>query len=191
MDPNTYNPMTPQGTPQGTPPPTPPYGAPAPVQPGGGGSIAKAAGGAIMGRLLGLIGFLVVIGLLAGGYFVYQKVVNPEHLGQIIFTTDDTATLTGCDVGHQVTSVKVGTPVYAVYILQHRLTAGQKVVEEDFKDGTSLGEYDIEPEDTSADCLADEDEANLSLRWTEPGVYEIQLRVGTEIISQGKLTITA
>jgi hypothetical protein len=190
MDPNTNAPMTPQGT----PPPAPPWSAPAPAQPGGGGapSVAKAAGNAILGRVLGLIGFLVVAGIIVGGYIVYQKVANPSHLGQVVFTTDDTATLSGCDVGHQVSSVKVGTPVYAVYILQHRLTINQQVVEEDFKDGVSLGEYDIAPEDSSdADCLTDLESANLSERWTEPGVYEIQLRVATEIVSQGKLTITA
>jgi hypothetical protein len=173
-----------------TPPPTAPgwaYAAPAPTQ---GSGMGTAVGGAIGRRILGLVGLLVVVGVLAGGAYVYTKVANPNHLGQVLFATDDQSSQSDCTIIDQVSSVKVGTPVYAIYFWQHQLSADQAVKEEDFKDGVSIATYDIPKTDSSdADCLVEQDD--LSQSFTTAGTYEIKLTVGTEVVADGKLTITS
>jgi hypothetical protein len=63
-------------------------------------------------------------------------------------------------------------------------------VEEDFKDGVSVATYDIPTANSSdADCLVEQDD--LSQSFTAAGTYEIKLTVGTEVVADGKLTITS
>jgi hypothetical protein len=153
------------------------------------GAVAGKVGGAVARRVMGAVGVLVVIGVLVGGYFIYDKVANPNHMGQVIYTTDDQTLATDCSTSNLVTTVKTGTHVWAVYMWSHRLSSDQAVVEEDFADGVSLGTYDIPTDKSSdADCLSVTDD--LSNSFTEPGTYEIKLTVGTEVVADGKLTIT-
>lgn len=185
MDPNAPGQMSPGAVP---PPPPPEWGVVAPTQSAGSG-MGAAVGGALGRRLLGALGTIIVIVVIVGGIFVYEKVANPGHHGQVLYSTNDQSSQSDCTVTDQVSSVKVGSPVYAIYFWEHRLTVDQKVTEEDFKDGVSIGTYDI-PTDKSADadCLVDQD--NLSTEFTDPGKYEIKLTVGTEVVADGTVTIT-
>jgi hypothetical protein len=192
MDPNASGPTNPGATPPPppewgqTPPPPPPPAWGVPVAPAGG--VAAAAGGIGKNVLLRIIGIVVLAAVVGGGWFIYDKVANPNHHGQVIFTTD-VPTGSTCELSHQVTTVKVGASVYSTYFWTHRLKADQKVVEEDFKDGVSLGTFDI-PQDKSsdADCLGIY--TDLKDEFTAPGVYEIKLMVGTEVVADGKITVT-
>jgi hypothetical protein len=151
--------------------------------------MAAAVGGAAARPILRILGTIVVIAVIAGGVFVYKKVANPDHLGQVIYSTDSQTSTSNCEITHQVTTVKVGTSVYAIYMFSHRLNSYQAVKEEDFKDGVSIGTYDL-PTDKSADvdCLTVTDD--LQTDFDAAGVYEIKLTSGTEVIADGKLTIT-
>jgi hypothetical protein len=182
MDPNP----TGQTTPEATPPP-PPWGVAAPTSSGGG--MGGAVGGAIKRRVLGALGGLIVLAVIGGGIFIYTKVANPDHLGQVIYSTDDPAGVTGCSITHEVTSVKVGTAFYSTYVWQHQLKVDQTVVEEDFRDGVSLGTYNIPTDKSSeADCLTIS--TDLSSEFTSPGSYEVKLTTGGEVVADGKLTVT-
>lgn len=202
MDPNAPGQMTPGATPPSSPPwgapppqpdpaavaPPPEWAVAAPTKSAGTG-VGGAVGAAIGRRLLGALGVIIVIGVIVGGVFIYQKVANPDHLGQVIFTTAPQAGQTGCDITDQVTSVKVGTPVYAMYIWQHQLSATQQVHEEDFKDGVSFDTYDVPTDKSSdADCLRITDDWSSS--FDTAGAYEVKLTVGQEVIAEGKLTVT-
>jgi hypothetical protein len=143
-------------------------------------------GGSMVRRIVGVV---VVVAVLVVGGFVYTKVANPEHLGQVLYSTTDQSNIKGCSVSDRVTTVKAGTPVYAVYMLTHRLSTSDAVVEEDFFNGSSMGKYPL-PSDTTAgvDCLAVTDD--LSSAFASPGTYEIKLTVGTDVIADGTLTVT-
>jgi hypothetical protein len=87
--------------------------------------------------------------------------------------------------------VKSGTPIYVMVMWSHRMSADEKVVEEDFKDGVSLGKLtDVwDPSDYAGyDCTAFKDD--VSSVFAEPGTYEIKLTVGDEVVADGTLTVT-
>jgi hypothetical protein len=163
-------------------PPT--WGVPAPTQPAKRGLI-----GSIFGSIVGrVIGILVVVAILVGGAFVYQKVVNPDHLSQVIFTSSD-QTGNKCVVSDRVDTVKAGDPVYVMVMWARRLASTDKVVEEDFKDGVSIDKFDWDPTDYAGyDCTTDA--TNYSDLFSEPGKYELKLTVGTEVVADGTLTVT-
>ena len=153
---------------------------------GAGGGVLARLGGSIVGRIVAIV---VVLAVIAGGYVVYSTVFNPQHLGQVVYTTVDQTDTSGCDTTSLVTSVKQGTSVWALYMWSHRLTSDQAVVEQDFRDGVSIGTYNLPTDKTSdADCLWVEDD--LSQEFTQPGTYEIKLTVGSEVVADGKLTVT-
>jgi hypothetical protein len=184
MDPNATGQMTPGAT----PPPPPPEWAVTPPAPSSGSGVGTAVGGAVARRLLGLIGSLAIVAVLIVGYVVYQKVANPDHLGQVIYTTVDQNDVSNCSISSQVSSTKVGTSVYALYVLQHHVPIDQEMTEGDFKDGVSLGTYTITHPLPDADCLWTGE--NLNASFTTPGSYEIKVTVGQEVIADGKLTVT-
>jgi hypothetical protein len=210
MDPNTPGQPTPDAPPPppswaSTPPPaTPPeWGATPPAVPpawattppaGSGGSgmggVVGRAGGGFLGSVAGrIIALVVVIGILAAGGFLVTKIFNPDHLGQVIYTTQDPSGTSDCSISGTVTSVKAGTPVWSVYMWTRRLSSTDAVVEEDFLNGVSLGKYDIPSDKSSdADCLSVTND--LSSEFSAPGSYEIKLTVGTEVVADGKLTVT-
>jgi hypothetical protein len=152
-------------------------------------------GGLFKGVIGRIIGILVVAAVVGGGYLAYQAIVNPDKLGQVVFTTD-AQTGTGpveskdaCKVNHTVTSVKAGTPVWSVYIWTSQLSSTDVVHEEDFKDGVSIFSKDWDTSGTGGtDCVWVTDD--LSQEWTAAGVYEIKLTVGDKVVADGKLTIT-
>jgi hypothetical protein len=204
VDPNAPNPQYPQGQPpqyqppQYQPPQYPYQGDPnAQVPPGWGvpAQAPKTRGGfpgSILGSVVGrIVAFLVVAAILGGGAFLYYKIANPDHLSQVIFTTTSQEANEGCTVTNRVSSVKSGTPIYVMVMWSHRMNADEKVVEEDFKDGVSLGKLaDVwDPSDYAGyDCTTFKDD--VSSVFAEPGAYEIKLTVGDEVVADGTLTVT-
>lgn len=174
---------------QPTPPPNPPVVPPewavaAPT------ASAKAGIGAFLSRrILSLLVVVAVVVVVIIGGIVVDKVFNPNHLGQVLFTTTSQENVSDCSISDTVATVKAGTPIYATYFWTHRLTSDQQVIEEDFKDGVSLGQYSI-PSDSSsdADCLSVT--SDLSSGFSAPGTYEIKLTVGSEVVADGKITVT-
>jgi hypothetical protein len=160
--------------PYGAPPPA--WGAPAPTTSGRGG-IAK--------RILLVVGVVIVV-LIALG--VVLALLNPRHAGQVVFTTD-APTASGaatCELGHQVTSVTAGTPVYANFFYKSRLT-NETVTLTIIKDGSVLDTSTLTSDQTNGvDCV--ESAANLSD--LAPGVYEFKLTTSKgDTVSDGTLTV--
>ncbi len=176
---STYGipPAQPYGNPPESPYGAPPaWGAPAPAAPRRRG---------LPRRLLAAIGgFIVVVVILA----IVGLVLNPSHAGQVIFTTDpptDSGAST-CQLGHQVTSVSVGTKVYANYFFKSRLD-NQTVTLTVLKNGSSLGTTPLSSDQSNGvDCLED----NTDLSTLGAGTYEFKLTTadGT-VVSDGTLTI--
>lgn len=215
MDPNTTGQPTPDGAPPappaapgwGTPPPAAPnapgWGAPptTPTDPGwaappawattpppssGGTGLLGRMGGSAVRRVVGIVAVILVV---AVGGIVYNMVANPDHFGQVLYSTTDQSNIKGCSVSDRVTTAKAGTPVWAVFMLTHRLSTSDTVVEEAFFNGSSMGVYTLPSDTTSGvDCLAVTDD--LSSTFASPGTYEIKLTVGTDVVADGKLTIT-
>ncbi|MFI5258966.1 MAG: hypothetical protein ACHQ01_05070 [Candidatus Limnocylindrales bacterium] len=129
-------------------------------------------------------GFIVIIVILG----IVSLVLNPSHAGQVIFTTDaptDSGAST-CQLGHQVTSVAVGTPVYANYFFKSRLS-NQTVTLTIIKNGTALGSSGLTAaQSNGVDCL--EDSTDLSTLGA--GTFEFKLTTadGT-VVADGTLTI--
>jgi hypothetical protein len=145
-------------------------------------------GGAVTRRLLGLLGSLAIVAVIVVGVVLYTKVANPDHLGQVLYTTVDQSAQADCSITSQVSSTKAGTPVYALYVLQHHVSIDQEMVEEDFKDGVSLGTYTLSHTLADADCLWTGED--LGPTFAAPGTYEIKVTAGQEVIADGKLTVT-
>jgi hypothetical protein len=213
MDPNTTGQPTPDSTPPaapgwGTPPPAAPtapgWGTPppaAPTDPGwaappawasappaasGSGSVVGKIAGSVAGRIIAAVVVLAIIGI-AG--FVYTTVANPDHLGQVQYTTTDQSDSTTCQLSDVVTSVKAGTPVWSLYQFKHRLSSTDAVFEQDYFNGQPLSTYDWPADKTAGlDCLAVTND--LSTEFTTPGTYEIKLTVGSDVVADGKLTVT-
>jgi hypothetical protein len=190
MDPNDQQPPPNQPPQESTPgwgAPPPPAGAPG-TQPGWDPAPAAPARGGIPRLLIvvGVVALLIVVG-------VVLAVLRSGHAdaGKVVFTSHQpTATeAQTCDVGTRVTSIKVGTPVYAVYFFSRRLAATDTVNLELIKDGTSITSNPVPSNKTSdADCL--EAFQDISATLDQPGTYEIKLTVGGEVVSDGTLTIT-
>jgi len=200
VDPNNpqqYPPQQPQYPPQqyaqqapydpNAPVVPPSWGAPAPTRSAGRGVV-----GSIFGSIVGrVIAFVAVIAILGGGAFVYEKVANPDHRGQVIFTTTDQTANANCSVTDRVSTIKAGSPIYVMVMWSRTMQSTDKVVEEDIKDGVSLGTQSDswQPSDYSdADCTTDPN--NYSDVFSSPGTYEIKLTVGTEVVADGTLTVT-
>jgi hypothetical protein len=164
----------------------PPTWATTPPAASGSGSVVGRIAGSVLGRV---IAFIVVAAVIAGGFFLFNKLTGADHTGQVIYTTADQSGNSNCSTSNLVTSVKTGTHVWAVYMWTHRLSADQSVVEEDFLNGSSLGKYNLPSDKTSdADCLSVLDD--LSTSFTAPGTYEIKLTVGSEVVADGTLKVT-
>ena len=192
MDPNNPG-QTPGGAPPpawGAPPPPPsPYGAPpAPygAPPPGWGAPPPTSGKSGIGKKILLAVGGIIVALVAIG--VVLAILIPSHAGQVIFTTDP-PTASGaatCNLGHQVTSVTAGTPVYANFFYKSRLT-NETVTLTIIKDGSVLDTSTLTSDQSNGvDCV----ESNANLGDLEPGVYEFKLTTSKgETVSDGKLTI--
>jgi hypothetical protein len=202
MDPNTTGQPAPEATPTppaapgwGTPPPAaptdpgwaaPPSWASAPPAPSSSGSVVGKFAGSVAGRVIGAV---IVVAIIAIGGFVYTTVVNPDHMGQVLYSTDDQTHSTSCDVSNVVTSVKVGTPVWSLYRFSHRMSSTDAVFEQDYLNGAPFSTYDWPVDQTSGlDCLGVTND--LSADFTTPGTYEIKLTVGSDVVADGKLIVT-
>jgi hypothetical protein len=185
--PNQGAPGAPQVPPPWGQPAPPPWGQPAPTQSPGGG-VAGRVGRSIVSRV---IGFVVVIAVLGGGAYLYNKIANPDHLNQVIFTTTDQGSNSNCDVTNRISSVKSGSPIYVMVMWSHKLSASDVVVEEDLKDGVSLSKSSDNwsaADYSGYDCTTDPH--NYAQAMSVPGSYEIKLTVGTEVVADGTLTVT-
>ena len=112
------------------------------------------------------------------------------HAGQVVFTTDvpTSASAATCKLGHEVTSVTAGTPVYATYFYKARLNDETAVVHL-FFNGIAQTDTVLAPsESNGVDCF--EDPLDLSVY----PVGTLTLRVATltgEVVSEGTLIIEA
>jgi len=119
---------------------------------------------------------------------IFRAVTNPNHAGQVIFTTD-APTASGaatCQLGNQVTSVTAGTPVYANWFYTSQLT-NETVALTIIKDGTTIDTSTLtSAESNGVDCV----ESSANLGDLAPGVYEFKLTTSSgEVVSDGTLTI--
>jgi hypothetical protein len=143
-------------------------------------------------RLPLIIGVIVAIVVLAGaGLFAYSYIRNNADAGKVVFSTDKPVAgqTTGCVVDNQVTSVPVGTSVYATYHFSSQQGSG--VVDLSItKDGaTFLSPWPMPTSDTQGyNCVADD--SDFSTIFTDPGKYTVTLTSGGTTVAQGTLTVT-
>jgi len=136
-----------------------------------------------------LVGIVVVVIVLAAAGWVYQTVVNPDHRGQVIFTTTSQSANDNCKITNRVDTIKAGSDVYLTVMWSRTMSSSDVVVEEDFKDGTSMGTETWSPSHYAGyDCFTATD--NLGDSFTEPGKYEIKLTAGSDVVADGTLTVT-
>ncbi len=172
----------------GAPPPAGPPAGPPGSAPGWGVAPAAPARGGIPRRFI-VIGVIVLL-IVAGAALGVLTFGHPDA-GKVVFTSElpTSSGAATCDVGTRVTTVKVGTAVYAIYFFSHRLATTDAVTLEVIKDGTSISKNAVPSTNTSdADCL--ESFEDISTVLDQPGTYEIKLTVGGETVSDGTLTIT-
>ena len=167
----------------------PPFQTPPPASNRSGGGIAGVIG-AVVGRgMRRILGIVVILAVIAGGAFIYYKVANPDHRGQVIFTTTDQQGNSGCDISNRVSTAKSGTSIYVFVMWSRTMSSADKVVEEDLKDGVSLGTTAWDTTDYAGyDCTSDS--TDYSQSFSDPGAYEIKLTVGTDVVADGTLTVT-
>ena len=187
VDPNA--PVPPSYDPNAAPPPPPAWNqapgwqTPAPAKSGGflGGLFRTA-----LGKIIGLV---VVVGIVIGIGVFADKVLNVNHRGEVVFATTDQSTNDNCKITNRVDSVKVGEHVYYMVMWSHKMGADEKVIEEVFKDGTSLGTDTWSASDyVGFDCTTVSQDISVLL--TDPGKYEIKLTVGKDVVADGTLTVT-
>ena len=189
QDPYQNQPGAPVPPPSGQPVPPqwgqpvpPQWGVPAPTKSSGLGGFFRS----VAGRIIAIV---VVLGILGGAGFIYMKVVNPDHLSQVIFTSTDQTSNDNCQVTNRVSTIKAGDDVYIMVMWSKTMSASDKVVEEDFRDGVSLGTTPMDPSTYGGyDCTVDS--TNYGSTFTEPGTYEIKYTVGDQVVADGTLTVT-
>jgi hypothetical protein len=143
-------------------------------------------------RLPLIIAAIVVVVVLAGaGLFAYSYIRNNQDAGKVVFSTDEPVAgqTTGCVVANQVTTIPVGTSVYATYHFSSQ--QGSDVVDLSItKDGaTFLSPWAMPTSDTQGyNCVADN--SDFSTIFVDPGKYTITLTSGGSTIAQGTLTVT-
>jgi len=139
-----------------------------------------------------LLKILIPIGigvLVLGGLAVVANMNARKDAGKVLFTT--TLPVEGdsiCSPKDQVTSVKDGTPVYAIYFFSSR--PGDATVKLTItKDGGSfMPEFALPVSETKdLDCVGDTSDLSALL---DPGVYKFTLVYEGKTISEGTLTIT-
>jgi hypothetical protein len=62
------------------------------------------------------------------------------------------------------------------------------ILEEDFKDGVSIYRENLQDRHGETDCLSITD--NLAPEFDSPGTYEIKLTIGSDVVADGRLTVT-
>jgi hypothetical protein len=187
-----------QPAPGQAPPPAPPpaWGQPAPGQvppPGWGqpGQVPPPGWGAPAprrGRRRLFLAILAVAVIVVGG-FVVVAILNPSHRGEVVFASTTQTGNGNCKVTNQVSTIKSGDSVFIIVVWSHTMSQDETVVEEDFKDGVSLGTLTWDPTNYAGyDCsTGDHDFKDV---FAAPGTYEIKLTVGSEVVADGKLTVT-
>jgi hypothetical protein len=145
-------------------------------------------------RLPLIIAVLVVLVLvIGGGYVAYSYMKAHEDAGKVVFSTDQPVAgqTVGCTIDHQVTTISVGTPVYATYVFSSR--QGSAVVTLTVtKDGNSFFSADVPTSDSQGlDCFSDTtDLSSIPDLPLGAGTYTFTLTSGGSTISQGTLTVT-
>jgi hypothetical protein len=198
MDPNA--PVPPYSDPnagQAPPPPPPAWGQPAPgqVPPPGWGQPGQPAPGwgappaaPRSNRRRLLLGILAIVVIVIGGALIYSM-LNPNHRGEVVFASTSQASNGNCKVTNQVSTIKSGDSVFIIVVWSHTMAQDEKVVEEDFKDGVSLGTSTWDPTSyVGYDCSTGD--TDFKSVFSAPGTYEIKLTVGNDVVADGKLTVT-
>ncbi len=136
----------------------------------------------------------IVIGLVVAvvAFFalaIVVSIINPSHRGEVVFSTTGQTATDNCKVANQVSSIKAGDSVYVMVVWSHTMSSSEKVIEEDFKDGVSLGTLNWDSSNYAGyDCTSSAHDFKDT--FTQPGTYEIKLTVGSEVVADGKLTVT-
>ena len=194
MDPSGSPDQMPQTPPQ-TPPPSPDWGQPGqPVgwgQPGQpAGAWAAPAPAPRRSRFAIAIGGVLVVLLIGGGLFTFSYMQAHKDAGKVVFSTDKPVVgeTTGCSPGNQLTSIKVGTPVYATYVFSAR-QGSETVSLTVTKNGAEyLPATDLATSDTNgSDCFSETTDLSQVF---EAGAYKFTLASGGKTIAEGTLTVT-
>jgi len=138
-----------------------------------------------------VIGAIVIFVIVIVGLFAALLILNPSHAGEVVFTTDapTSGSAKTCQIGHQVTEVPVGTPVYAIYFYKDRLS-NETVSLTVTKDGQAFIPATALTSDMTngIDCL--EDTSNLGELLTGAGKYEFKLTTSSgDVVSDGTITL--
>jgi hypothetical protein len=188
--------MDPSGFGQ-TPPPQPPA-PPAwsqPDQPGQPSPYGQPAGtwaapppAAPKSRLPLIMAIVVAVVLIIGGGLVVSTLFKVPDAGKVVFSTDAPIADSKCKVEHQVTTIKVGTPVYATYIFSSK-QGDDPVSITIAKDGSEyLAPTAFDVADTKGyDCYADTSDLSKIF---EAGTYKITLTAGGKTVAEGTIVIT-
>lgn len=190
MDPSGSPGQTPQ-----TPPPSPDWGQPG--QPVGWGQPGQPAGAWTApapaphrSRFPIAIGGVLVVLLIGGGLFTFSYMQAHKDAGKVVFSTDKPVVgeTTGCSPGNQLTSIKVGTPVYATYVFSGR-QGSETVSLTVTKNGAEyLPATDLATSDTNgSDCFSETTDLSQVF---EAGAYKFTLASGGKTIAEGTLTVT-
>jgi hypothetical protein len=152
----------------------PVWGAPAPKK----SVLPKVIGGVVL-AVVAVIALLVVVGMLL-----------PNHAGQVVFTSDAPTTegAKTCKLGTQVSSIKLGDPVYVNIFFKDRLS-NETVTMTILQDGKKLSSIDLPAEQSNGiDCV--EDYSNWGALLQAPGTYEFKLTDSKgNVVSDGTLTV--
>jgi hypothetical protein len=175
--------------PYGQPPyPQQPYGQPPyPQQPWGAAPVAQPQKSKLP-KILAVV-VAIVVGLIVLG--VVASMLLPSHAGKVIFTTDSPTTegAKTCSLGTEVTTVKIGDPVYINVFYKKRLS-GESVTLTILKDGVVQDTESLSSaESNGIDCL--EYQQNLASFLDSPGSWEFKLTDSHgNVVSDGILTVT-
>lgn len=182
--------MDPSGNPGQMPQTPPPAGWGQPGQPAGAWAAPAHAPAPNRSRFpLAIGGALLFILVVGGLYALNVLTTHPADSGKVVFSTDKPVTeMKGCSPANQVTSVMIGTPVYAWYVFSSR-QGSETVSLAVTKNGAGyLPAYDMPISDTNRrDCFSDT--SDLSELF-EAGTYTFTLTSGGKTIAEGTLTIT-
>jgi len=164
-------------------PPQQPYGQ----QPYGAVPVAAPS----KSRLPRIIGIIAVIVVAVIALAVVAAMLLPSNAGKVIFTTDAPTTegAQTCKLGNQVTTVKLGDPVYINIFYKERLS-GQTVTMTILENGAVKDTESLTSDESNGiDCL--EYEQNLASFLDSAGSWEFKLTDSNgNVVSDGILTVT-
>lgn len=111
--------------------------------------------------------------------------------GKVLFSTDEPTANGSCTPAHMVTTVSVGTSVYATYVFKAK-PGDETVSLEMTKNGESfVPKMDMDTSDTKGlDCFGDTTDLSTLDGWGA-GTYKVTLTANGATVAEGTLTVTA